>query len=147
MEDEASISFGPLKIWIEGRQFPESKDYWDANWLMTTAECVGKGSSVKADGPFLHLGELKYWKDNLEAFHKTLKGRVELPTAEPTLKIKIMEQKPEMGHFLCEIEFTGDYLNEVHKFIFQADQSYIPSLLNQLNTVLRNYPIVGKQKL
>jgi hypothetical protein len=141
MEDEASIALGPLKIWISGRQFPNHQDYWDGNWLNATALCEGNGSRVQVNGSFIHLSELKKWKEDLQEFQKTLKGSVELPTMEPTLGVKIEGRKSATGHLNCKIAITGDYIAETHQFIFDIDQSYLLGLLSQLVSVLREYPI------
>src|SRR4051812_8765995 len=102
MEDDASIAIGPLKIWIVGRQFPDLHDYWDGNWLSTIARCEGSGSRVEVNGVFLHLGELKKWKEEIEVFQRTLKGSVALPTLEPTLKVKMEGSTSAIGHFSAE---------------------------------------------
>jgi hypothetical protein len=141
MEDDASIAVGPLKIWIVGRQFPDSHDYWDGNWLSATARCEGVGSRVEVTGAFLHLGELKKWKQEIEAFQRTLKGTVALPTIEPTLKVKMEGSTSVAGHFSGEIEITGDQITESHRFQFTSDQSYLPGLLAQLAAVFREYSI------
>jgi hypothetical protein len=142
MDNEPSIQFGPLKIWILQRQFPEMHDYWDGNWLSAIATCEGHGSRVKISGSFLHLGELEEWRKDLEAFSKTLKGSVELPTIEPELKVKIGEAKNDhYSHQNCEVEITGDHMTETHRFLFTTDQTYFPELLVQLSAILRQYPI------
>ena len=141
MEEEASISIGPLKIWISGRQFPNHQDYWDGNWLNTIAICEGAGSRVKISGAFLHLSELKKWREDLQEFQRTLKGSVELQRMELELKIKIEEKKTSDGHLKCEVEITGNHMTERHRYILDIDQSYLPGLLSQLAAVLREFPI------
>jgi hypothetical protein len=141
MDEDASITFGPLKIWIYGRQFPDARDYWDGNWLRATAECMGDGSVVKVQGNFIHLGELHRWKEKLEEFQKSLAGRVELPTMEPNLKLEFDGGRPTTGHFECKLSIAGDHIAERHEYRFASDQSYLPKLITQLAGVLREYPI------
>ena len=141
MEDDASISFGPLKIWVAGRVHPEMHDYWDGNWLDATARCEGVGSRVQIRGAFIHLGELKKWKEDLERFQRTLEGSVELPTIEPELAVKIESQKSKTGHLSCEVSITGEHMTERHRYSFDIDQSYLPGLLTQLAAVLREFPV------
>lgn len=141
MEDEPHIAFGPLKIWIHGRQFPDSRDYWDGNWLSVTARCEGVGSRVEVTGAFLHLGELSKWREEIDRFGGTLQGEVELPTIEPTLKVKFRSAESRNGHIPGEIALTGDHLGERHQFTFETDQSYLPGLLSQVAAVLRDHPI------
>ena len=33
---EPDIKLAGLQIWVHGRQFPDSDDYWDGNWLYVT---------------------------------------------------------------------------------------------------------------
>lgn len=145
MEEDPSISIGPLKIWILGRQFPEHQDYWDGNWLNVTALCEGNGSRVKVSGSFIHLGELKQWKEALVEFQHKLVGSINLPTMEPTLGIKITTTNSGTGQLDCEIDITGNHISEQHHFVLNIDQSYLSGLLAQLAIVLREYPIRDKQ--
>jgi hypothetical protein len=112
MGDEVSISIGPLKIWVSGRQFPDHQVYWDGNWLACTALCEDAGSRVQASGAFIHLGELKKWRADLQEFHSKLEGSVELPTIEPTLGIKIKTRKSSPGHLDCEVDITGEQITK-----------------------------------
>lgn len=141
MDEDPSIAFGPLKIWVTGRQYPDMHDFWDGNWLAATARCEGNGSKIKVTGAFLHLGELKKWKQELEQFQRTLKGCVELPTIEPTLSVKIESQGSATGQLTCEVALTGDQISERHRYMFSTDQSYLPGLISQLGSVLHDYPI------
>src|SRR6185436_1288811 len=103
MEKEPYITVGPLKISILGRQFPDIQDYWDGNWLDVIACCEGDGSRVEVRGPFIHLDELKRWKDELESFRRTLTGSVELQTIEPELNVIFQGPATATGQFSCEI--------------------------------------------
>jgi hypothetical protein len=141
MDDDASIAFGPLRIWIYGRQFPDARDYWDGNWLNAAAECVGDSSVVKIRGNFIHLGELERWKQHLEKFQRSLSGRVELPTIEPNLKLEFEGGRPGTGHFECKLSIASDHISERHEYRFASDQSYLPKLIVQLASVLREYPL------
>ncbi|HVW21484.1 MAG TPA: hypothetical protein VHC86_09735 [Opitutaceae bacterium] len=141
MDEEPSIAFGPLRIWVHGRQFPDAGDYWDGNWLRATAECIGEGSVVRIQGNFLHLGELCRWKKAVEEFQRTLEGKVELPTIEPNLAVEFDGRNPRTGHFDCKVSITGEHLSERHEFQFSSDQSYLPNLIACLGAILRAYPI------
>jgi hypothetical protein len=145
MEGEPSISIGPLKIWVLGRQFPDHQDYWDGNWLNCTALCEGAGSRVQVSGAFIHLGEIKKWREDLQEFHSKLEGSVELPTIEPTLGVKIKAQKSSTGHLDCQVDITGEPIIERHHYLFDIDQSYLPGLSSQLAAILREYPIRGSK--
>ena len=144
MNDDPSITIGPLKIWVWGRQFPDSTDYWDGNWTNATACCEGAGSRVEVTGAFLHLGELERWRNDLERFYPLLEGSIMLPTIEPTLSVRIEGKTTKTGHLKCTVDITGDHMAEKHQFFRELDQSYLPGLITQLNSILRDYPIRNK---
>jgi len=146
METEPSITLGPLKIWVLERPFPHAGDYWESNWLDVTARCDGVGSRVGVTGRFLHLGELRKWKQDLALLCSTLKGHVELPTMEPTLKVTLEGLDSKTGHLGCVVSLTGDHLLETHRFSSEIDQSFLPPVLAQLASVLREYPIQDEKK-
>jgi len=146
MEADPSITLGPLKMWIAGYQYADAETYSDANWLAATARCEGHGSRVEVGGAFIHLDELKRWREDLEAFRESLVGVVELPTIEPELAVKIEGKKEKRGHLSCEVRLTGEHMTERHQYSFEIDQSYLPGLLAQLAAVFRALPIRYEKK-
>lgn len=136
---EPDISFSGLEIWISGRQFPESTDYWDANWLAVTAHCASKGSQVWVQGPILHLSEIQHWLSRLKELHKTIEGETELPSMEPELDVNVSLNK--LGHGSLVVNITPDHLNEHHEFTFEVDQSFLPAVIKNLEDVLNRHPI------
>jgi hypothetical protein len=51
-----------LQIWVHGRQFPDSNDYWDGNWLRVTAHC-GRNSatSLRPVRSFISQNSIDGW--------------------------------------------------------------------------------------
>ena len=47
-----------FQIWVHGRQFPDSTDYDDANWLRITAHAGAAGASVWVSGAILMITDL-----------------------------------------------------------------------------------------
>lgn len=116
-----------LQIWIHGRQFPDSGDYWDGNWLRVTASCGGNGASVFATGSIIHLSELDRWLVETEELLKNLDGDAKLACMEPALSI------------------TPDHMTQRHWFQFEIDQSYLPPFVKQCQSILQAYQIKGSR--
>lgn len=38
------LTISGLKVWVHGREYENSDDYWDGNWLRVTANCAEKGA-------------------------------------------------------------------------------------------------------
>jgi hypothetical protein len=134
-----SIHLAGLKIWVHGRQYPESSDYWDGNCLLVTAECASLGAVVRVRGPIIHLSELARWADLAETVYSSLIGEANLECMEPELSVKLAVDK--LGHVLMTVNITPDHLAQNHSFSFELDQSYIPILIRECRTVLDCYPI------
>jgi len=80
-----TLEIDQLRIWIRGREFPSSLDFWDGNWLDITAHCSAGGADVWVSGPFLHLSELQSWFESTYQLNETLAGEAVLKCIEPAL--------------------------------------------------------------
>jgi hypothetical protein len=138
---EADLELGGLKIWVHGRQFPESSDYWDGNWLRITAFCRYPGAWVSTEGTIIHLGEVAGFLDGLLRLHKTLEGTACLDCIEPELKVQL--QGDGKGHVDLTIHITPDQLVQRHRFTDTIDQTFLPGIVASCQSILSKYPIRG----
>jgi hypothetical protein len=51
-----------------------------------------------------------------------------------------------LGHIEFEIKITPDHLKQVHSFIFEIDQSFLPKILVQCNEIIQKYEIRDKDQ-
>jgi len=128
-----------LQIWVHSRQFPDSEDYWDGNWLNVSVHCGSKGASVLVSGSFVRLPELLKWAEACEEMYAKLSGRAELDCMEPYLSVEM--EMEELGHVSVIVSITPDLLAQEHKFSFEIDQSFLPALSQGCRKVLTEYPI------
>lgn len=132
-----------LQIWVHGRQFPDSHDYWDGNWLRVTAHCGGNGASVFATGSIIHLSELDRWLVETEELLKNLNGEAKLACMEPALSATF--KSGSLGHITMEVSITPDHMAQRHWFQFEIDQSYLPTFVKQCRSILEAHPIRGSR--
>jgi hypothetical protein len=132
-----------LQIWIHGRQFPDAADYWDGNWLRVTAHCGGNGASVFATGSIIHLSEIDRWLVETEEPVKNLNGVAKLAYMEAALSVTL--KTGSLGHVTMDVSITPDQMSQRHWFQFEIDQSYLPSLVKQCQSILEAYPIKGSR--
>ena len=135
------FKMGAFCIWIWGRQFEESDDYWDGNWLRVLAHCGALGSSVWAEGAILRLSELKGWQSGLEALLKSASGTASLECIEPNLHATV--SLGSRGSGTLTIKITPDHMTQAHKFTLEIDQTFLPEAVNALRKILERYPIRG----
>ena len=139
--ERPDIEIAGLRIWIHGRQFPNSQDYWDGNWLHVTVHCSAKGADVRCDGNIIHLSEVAHLLSGIETLYRDLQGKAELPCMEPELWIEIMAMS--LGQMEMVVKITPDNLSQKHEYLFHIDQSHLPGLISDCQSILRKYPLRG----
>lgn len=137
-----NIKLAGLQIWIHSRQFPNSKDFWDGNWLNVTVHCSANGASVWTGGSILHLSEIADWLVTLEKMNETLSGEANLNTIEPEFNVKLKAES--LGQITMEVEISPDQLKQQHRFEFDLDQSYLNRVIKSCRQTLAEFPLVGK---
>ena len=136
---DPDLRLGGLQIWVLGRQFPDSDDYWDGNWLNIHARVQASGAVVEVQGPWLRNSEIAGFAEDLEHVYRELRGDAELKCIEPALWAKVTYLS--LGHIEMTIKITPDQPTQDHKFIFEMDQSYLPAVLSDCQKLLDRYPI------
>jgi hypothetical protein len=63
---------------------------------------------------------------------------------EPELKVSL-EASDSVGHLRAQVEITPDHLLQSHRFEFEVDQSYLPSIIKQCSAIVQEYPICGQE--
>jgi hypothetical protein len=139
---KADLTIGGLRIWVHGLQFPESDDYWDGNWVVVTAQCRSPQSSVRAEGPIVHLGEIADFLKGCEALYANLRGSAVLSCMEPSLRAELTAGS--LGHIQLVISLTPDHLAEQHTFRSELDQSFLPAVIAGCQEILQQFPLKGQ---
>ena len=103
------IEIGGLRVWIHGREFPDSEDVWDGNWLRATAECSAEGARVTTSGAILHLLSFKRWADAVDALYESLNGRAVLEPIEPNLSVSLAGDG--LGSMLVQVGSASTVVN------------------------------------
>ena len=138
------LNMNRFKLWIHGRQYPNSDDFWDGNWLNISAYCGKSGASVYTNGAIVHLSEIEKWQNLCQDLNQSLSGIAELEFIEPNLVFKIELQK---GSGSLEIRITPDHMNQDHRFTFEFDQSYLSSIILDCKEILKKFPIRDKENV
>ena len=136
---DPDLQIAGLRLWVHGRQFPQSQDYWDGNWLIVTVHCIYPQSSVRAHGPIVHLGEIYGLLQETEALFKTLQGKAELRCMEPNLGVELLAQTG--GHIRVKISITPDQITESHSYTDGIDQTYLRPIITGCKAILAKFPL------
>lgn len=135
---DPDLRIAGLRLWVHNRQFPESEDYWDGNWLNVTAECRSPGTSVRVDGPIVHLGEIQMLIEQLEVLYRSLHGQARLECMEPNLDVSLRALTG--GHIEVRISLTPNQLAESHTYTEGLDQTFLPGIIAECKAILGKFP-------
>lgn len=139
---EPDLKVAGFQLWVHGRQFPESEDYYDGSWLRVTAHCGASGASVWAQGAILMVTDIAGFGNQSAAMLGGDRKSAALDPFEPELKVSLETADP-LGHVRAQVEITPDHLMQTHRFEFEVDQSYLPGIIEQCSAIVREYPIRG----
>jgi hypothetical protein len=142
--EEPELTVAGFQLWVHGRQFPESQEFYDGNWLQVTAHCGAPGASVWTQGAILLVTDIAGFGNQCAAMLKGETKSVTLAPLEPDLKISL-EAADRLGHIRAKVDITPDNLAQAHWFEFQIDQSYLSGIIRQCSAILQKYPIRGSQ--
>lgn len=133
-----------FQLWVHGREFPESADYYDGNWLRVTVHCGASGAGVWASGSILMVPDVLRWADECDLL-ATGEGReAQLAPAEPELQVTV-RRVDNLGHFTMRVQITPDHLKQQHSFDFEIDQTYLPEIARQCRAIAAAYPLRGER--
>ena len=137
------IRVAGLSLWIRGRQFPHATDYWDGNWLQSTAYCQYPGARIWIQGPFLRTDEIGNFASECERFAHTLTGDAALECLEPYLRVHLSGNSH--GHVRVTISLTSDPVHQRHEFEDEIDQTQLREIATACRAVLARCPTVSEQ--
>ena len=140
---EPDLKIAGFQMWVHGREFPDSMDYDDGNWLRVTAHCGAPGASVWASGAILMVTDLMRWAQECESVAKGHIHKAELAPVEPELRV-LIRQVDLLGHFTMRVQITADHLTQDHSFQFEIDQTYLAEIERQCKVIFASYPVRGE---
>jgi hypothetical protein len=129
---------------IKCRNYPDSNDYWDGNWINSDIEASVPGYRVSFNGN-LRAEELVFFLRSLKKMNQSLSGFSEFTSIEGVINIRGEINKTG------QVEWTGKTTYPVGigatlTFSFVSDQSFLPNLISELELVTKEFPVKGNPK-
>jgi len=128
-----------LKVEVRRRELPAHEDYWDGNWLSCEIRVAVGGFKGRVDAA-LRAEEFNLFLEQVRQLHKSLKGRADFTTLEGWLRIELTGDG--RGHMTatCELLDQPGIGNSL-KFKIELDQTYLPSVVAGLESIIASYPV------
>ncbi|WP_203364726.1 hypothetical protein [Bacillus sp. REN10] len=130
-----------IEIDVLHRNYPNSSDYWDRNWVSSKLkiEIPGYTVSFVAD---LRTDELSDFVNKLKIMNKNMKGKAILNNLDGYLEIEGEMNKLGQIIWTAETCYPAGY-GAVLNFEFVSDQSYLETIIKELDDVLVAFPVLG----
>jgi hypothetical protein len=135
---DADLEIASFRLWIHGRQFPDSTDYWDGNWLRVTAYCTCPDAVVRVHGSIVRIDEVVGLLHDCERMNETLKGEAALSCMETQIDVTMKARWN--GGIDVRITLTPDPIKPGHVFDDATDQSRLSAIIAQCQAVIATYP-------
>lgn len=131
-----------VEIEVLARTHADTTNYWDINWIESNIKVDIPGYLVHFNAS-LRTDELRDFVNELKLMNGNLKGKATLNNLDNYLHFEC-----EMNH-LGKIQWSGETCfpsgnGAVLNFEFTSDQSYLQSLIEELNAILEAFPVIGK---
>lgn len=143
---EAQLVFGPLRIWILGREFPHLHDYWDGNWIEIDARCAAATGEGRVAGAIMMLPDLQRWSRQLRELGSSGKREAALSPIEPELWAGVKLRESEVGVLTVEFRTWDGELDDwvLQTWLAPVEPSELARWIAAIDQVLVTYPIRGK---
>jgi hypothetical protein len=130
-----------VAIAVTRREFPESTDYWDGNWVYATVR-IRVGAFRGEYEALLRTDEIARLRSGIAQLHAELKGTANFESMEEWLRMTV--DGDGRGHFVARCEArdqpgTGNTL----RFELRFDQTELPRGIAALDAVLAAFPVKG----
>lgn len=130
-----------LRIVALRRQQPDSRDFWEGNWLDCAID-ASAGGFQGAVNCHLRTEELFAFRDALRQLEDRLAAAAIFETAEQCLAIEVIRSTRTGFHATCELRdaTAGNRLS----FTLSFGGDGLLSVIASLDEMLRGFPVVGR---
>ena len=131
-----------IRLDLSHRGHPEAHDYWDGNWVVARIQAEVQG--FKADfTDQVHLGDVIRFYEEVLKLNASLTGAATLAVMEEYLVV--IGTLDARGRLDWSVLLLHPVKRDVQlQFEFQADQSYLPELIQQIEDVLIEFQVRGQ---
>ena len=131
-----------VEIDVLAREYPNSSDYWDGNWVISNVKVEIPGYYVDFNAS-LRTDDIRDFVNDLKSMNRYLTGKAILKNLESFIHFE--GEMDKLGH----IDWSGETCypagsGTVLTFEFVSNQSYLEDLIKELEDITYVYPVIGE---
>ncbi|QCR31910.1 hypothetical protein [Lysinibacillus sp. SGAir0095] len=131
-----------VEIDVLAREYPNSSDYWDGNWVISNVKVEIPGYYVDFNAS-LRTDDIRDFVNDLKSMNRYLTGKAILKNLESFIHFE--GEMDKLGH----IDWSGETCypagsGAVLTFEFVSNQSYLEDLIKELEDITYVYPVIGE---
>lgn len=131
-----------IEIDVLHRNFPDSTDYWDVNCVKSKIKIEIPGYLVCFNAE-LRTDELRDFVNELKLMKRFLQGKASLKNLDSYFQFDCEMDKLGNIMWTGETCYPAGY-GAVLTFEFASDQTFLNTLIKELDEILTVFPVVGK---
>ena len=139
---EITDGLDTIKIEPMNLTYPDAEHDWDKNLINSKVSIKGGAFRGQFDAQFMTV-DFEKFKQELRRVYNDLKGYANFNCLEDYLELKV--KGDGIGHFSVDIIANDNSAKSKLEFELTFDQTQIPELLRQLDTITKRFPITGKE--
>ncbi len=130
-----------VEIDVLAREYPNSSDYWDGNWVLSNVKVYIPGYYVDFNAS-LRTDDIRDFFTDLKAMNRNLAGKAILKNLDSFIHLE--GEMDKLGH----IKWSGETCypagsGAVLTFEFTSNQSYLEDLIKELEKITYEYSVIG----
>lgn len=145
-----------FRLWIHGRQFPQSTDESDGNWLVVSVCCETEGAVVWVENdPALEVPDIQRFLHQCVGLRAGQRRKAGLNPVETLFEadltigwqgsLDIEVQVTQLSHRELPLEQSyRDLPLQHHEYHFGTTYQYLDRVIDDCQAILAAYPAVGE---
>jgi hypothetical protein len=133
-----------VSFWVVGRGHPDSVDFWDGNWLVTSIEAAA-GSFRGSVGASMRAEELRAFRKGLETIASQSTGEAVLRSMEEWITLQIRVSSTGRLHVSGDLR---DQPGTGNRLSFKLDTDLaiadLDAMIRSLRAIERSFPVLGE---
>jgi hypothetical protein len=131
-----------ININVVSYSYPDSSDYWDGNWISCLVKAQIPGFVVSFP-TYLRTSEIVSFYSDLVQLYDFTKDIASLVGMESNIDLQVQMDKLGKLTWKANLTYPTGHGSTL-EFEFESEQSYLINLMDELKSIVEEFPIKGQ---